>query len=223
MGKLVCDICGGALEMQPGGQRAICSVCYMEYPINRLREMFAATPDAVIEPQRPTVADIPHSTVQAEVPIVPNTDFVIRAGELLEYHGAAIDIVIPENVFIIGERVFEKMRGIRSVLLPSKLRIICELAFYGCDYLQTINIPDRIEFIGRLAFAECASLTDVSISEQTLTRLRKTVTDDGFGTPFNALELGFSHRNFTNGKYPKPESPWYQKVCKEPLSHDGTF
>lgn len=221
MGKLVCDICGGALEMQPGGQRAICSVCYMEYPIKRLREMFAANPDAVIEPQRPTVADIPHSTVQAEVPIVPNTDFVIRAGELLEYHGAAVDIVIPENVLIIGRYVFKDQRGIRSVLLPSKLRIICECAFQGCDYLQKINIPDSIESIGRMAFAECASLTDVSISVQTLTRLRKTVIDDGYGTSFNALEFGFSHKKFVNPR--KPESPWYQRVCIGPLPHDGTF
>lgn len=41
MRKLQCDLCGGALTVQAGGQRAVCGNCGLEYPMERLRELLA--------------------------------------------------------------------------------------------------------------------------------------------------------------------------------------
>lgn len=38
MDKLCCDICGGTLVMQAGGETAICDSCGMQYSIERMRE-----------------------------------------------------------------------------------------------------------------------------------------------------------------------------------------
>ena len=52
MRKLQCDLCGGALTVQAGGQRAACENCGLEYPMERLRELLAgaaATKDAPVK------------------------------------------------------------------------------------------------------------------------------------------------------------------------------
>ena len=52
MRKLQCDLCGGPLTVQAGGQRAVCGNCGLEYPMERLRELLsgaAATKDAPVK------------------------------------------------------------------------------------------------------------------------------------------------------------------------------
>ena len=41
MNKLVCDVCGGAIRMQPGGQLGICSCCGLEYTVERMQEIYS--------------------------------------------------------------------------------------------------------------------------------------------------------------------------------------
>ena len=36
--RLLCDICGGGLQINSGGQGAICTVCQLNYSMTRLRE-----------------------------------------------------------------------------------------------------------------------------------------------------------------------------------------
>ena len=38
MTKLVCDVCGGNLQMDTGGKTATCQCCGMQYSIERMRE-----------------------------------------------------------------------------------------------------------------------------------------------------------------------------------------
>lgn len=43
MRELQCNLCGGPLTVQAGGQRAVCGNCGLEYPMERLRELQGST------------------------------------------------------------------------------------------------------------------------------------------------------------------------------------
>ena len=43
MRKLQCNLCGGPLTVQAGGQGAGCGNCGLEYPMERLRELQGST------------------------------------------------------------------------------------------------------------------------------------------------------------------------------------
>ncbi len=85
--------------------------------------------------------------------------FVIENGVLLEYTGTDVNIVIPEGVTEIGEKVFENRTDILSVKLPEGLQVIGEYSFYGCTSLTgTLIIPATVEKIEYSAFRDCISL-----------------------------------------------------------------
>lgn len=48
MRKLQCDLCGGPLTVQAGGQRAVCGNCGLVYSAERLRELRAEWPATVL-------------------------------------------------------------------------------------------------------------------------------------------------------------------------------
>ena len=51
--KLTCDLCGGALEMNLGGQGATCTTCGLTYSMGRLREMLKGNTTVQSEPPKP--------------------------------------------------------------------------------------------------------------------------------------------------------------------------
>lgn len=91
------------------------------------------------------------------------SDFQIRGGVLEKYHGAAVDVVIPNTVVIIGEGAFKDCMGIRSVKIPHSVKTIGKEAFRGCRSLTSVNIPDSVISIEYGAFYMCGSLTSVNI------------------------------------------------------------
>lgn len=79
-------------------------------------------------------------------------DFVIRGGVLEKYTGAAAEVVIPNNVTIIGEHAFDRCAGITSVTIPNSVREIKRCAFSGCENLTEIALPEGIKEIPAAAF-----------------------------------------------------------------------
>lgn len=51
--KLTCELCGGALQMNLGGQGATCTTCGLAYPMERLREMLTGKTPVVQDPPKP--------------------------------------------------------------------------------------------------------------------------------------------------------------------------
>ena len=51
--KLSCDLCGGTLQVNLGGQGATCTTCGLAYPMRRLREMLTGSVPVKQEPVQP--------------------------------------------------------------------------------------------------------------------------------------------------------------------------
>lgn len=98
------------------------------------------------------------------------------------------EVVIPENVTIVGENAFEGCSALRRVEFPSSVTTlgrylfrdcksltytnfpsgvttIPESAFMGCSALPSIVIPNTITSIGQWAFRDCTHLANVTIPE----------------------------------------------------------
>ena len=73
----------------------------------------------------------------------------------------AIEIVLPNSVIAIGEKVFRYCSSLKSITIPSTVTSIGNYAFEYCGSLTDISIPDSVKSIGYGAFAECTSLEDL--------------------------------------------------------------
>ena len=51
--KITCDLCGGSLQINMGGQGATCLSCGLTYPMERLREMLNGNASVKPEPPKP--------------------------------------------------------------------------------------------------------------------------------------------------------------------------
>jgi len=89
-------------------------------------------------------------------------DYVIRAGTLEKYNGAATDIVVPDGVVAIGDECFVNSQ-ITSVILPRNLKSIGKEAFRRCNNLTSIDLHEGLLSIGDYAFADCSNLINVYI------------------------------------------------------------
>jgi len=92
--------------------------------------------------------------VKQPVPAAGNPeDFVVRDGVLLEYRGAAGDVVIPQGVRVVAAQAFDKRRDVRRVYIPDGVKEIAGSAFFQCESLAYVRIPPSVEAIDRCAFA----------------------------------------------------------------------
>lgn len=89
------------------------------------------------------------------------SDFIIDGGKLIKYTGAGGDVVIPENVTIIGEYVFNENNTINTVSFAGNIQEIENCAFRLCS-LKQINLPESLQYIGEQAFIKCESLEEIT-------------------------------------------------------------
>ena len=92
-----------------------------------------------------------------------NSEFEIKDGVLLAYHGNEHVPVVPEGVEVIGRRAFAPVQhqvAIYGVKLPDSLKKIEEQAFLGSS-LREITIPDGVTYIGSRAFGDCMQLCKI--------------------------------------------------------------
>lgn len=144
LNTLKCDICGGNLIVQTGGNLVACGTCGIQYSVERIRE-------------KAQEAKKINSVGKSD----ENMDFDIRAGELVAYHGSGIDVVIPDGVLILGDHAFPATGAIRSVVIPGSVKEI-RGAFDGCKSLENVIIAIGVTIIGDSAFKNCSSLKNVT-------------------------------------------------------------
>lgn len=91
---------------------------------------------------------------------------IIRDGKVIEYNGSEKQIVIPEDVFLIGERAFENS-SVEHIILPDNLIIIEERAF-SHSQLEAITLPSSLRVIYNEAFAFCHKLKEIRLPDSVL-------------------------------------------------------
>ena len=148
---LECPSCGANLKINSDDSAAICDHCGKPFVIK----------DAIVNNYIKNVVNINVGSVN----ISTHQDFEIVGGTLKKYLGESTEVVIPDNVIIIGESAFEGCSAITSVKIPNKVIDIRKNAFAGCASLQTINIPSTVRSIGELAFNSCMNLKNVILPE----------------------------------------------------------
>ena len=92
-----------------------------------------------------------------------DSDFQITNGVLTKYTGPGGDVMVPEGVTEIADRVFDGNDKITSVVLPEGVTRIGNSAFCWCSSLTDIVIPESVTSIGNSAFTFCYNLTSVTL------------------------------------------------------------
>lgn len=156
MKQLKCELCGSVELIKQDGV-FVCQSCGCKYSVEDAKKMmFEGTVEVA-------------GTVKTK-----ETDFVIRGGVLEKYNGENTEVVVPDNVVVIGESAFGKCKGITSITIPISVREIGDGAFSGCESLKKITIPDSVTVLGMRAFGYCRSLEQITLSKNIESILRET-------------------------------------------------
>lgn len=145
MKQLTCEMCGSTDLIKKDGV-FVCQTCGCKYSVEEARKMMiegTVSIDGVVKTK--------------------NDDFEVRAGELIAYHGAETDVIIPDGIKIIGQKCFAGMQGIESVTIPEGVYKIQPYAFSGCNGLTKISLPQSLAAIDPYAFQGCRSLTSIEL------------------------------------------------------------
>lgn len=147
MKQLICEMCGSVDLIKQDGV-FVCQTCGCKYSVEEARKMMiegTVSIDGVVKTK--------------------NDDFEVRAGELIAYHGAETDVIIPNSIKIIGNICFQSMQGIESVTIPEGVYKIRGAAFRGCSGLKKITFPQSLAEIEGAAFEGCTSLKSVQLPD----------------------------------------------------------
>lgn len=87
-------------------------------------------------------------------------NLVISCGELQEYKGDDLRIVLPKGITAIGDKVFS-FKEIESVTIPEGVTKIGACAFEFCKKLKQVILPSTLIEIGDEAFRDCEKLQKI--------------------------------------------------------------
>lgn len=98
-------------------------------------------------------------------------DYVVsRDGQLRAIRTDSKDIVIPDNVKTLREKLFAN-RDIESIVIPGSIKEIPARCFEGCTNLRSVTLNEGTEVIGRFAFSGCSSLRTLDLPASMGTRI----------------------------------------------------
>ena len=117
-----CPECGGLVEVNSENRAGLCQHCgqpfVVEDAINTFNNYFNVT--NIYNTTNQTSHNYSDGTT-VNVYEDTNKDFVIEAGILKEYHGEAVDIVLPDTVLEISNKCFKGM-NLSSIKFPKSLK-----------------------------------------------------------------------------------------------------
>ncbi len=153
-----CTNCGANLKIDDTNDAAICEYCGSAFVVEKAINNYNVN----VSNTNNITADVVNVYSDITVSI---SDFSIVAGKLVGYFGSVTDVVIPNDVKIIGESAFSGM-NITSVIMPDSVEEIERYAFMKCSSLKKVILSDRIYKIAVCAFSDCTSLEEVMINER---------------------------------------------------------
>ena len=154
-----CTDCGGATTVDNEKKAAVCQSCGNAFIVQEAINHFHT-----------------HNTTNIKDSVVhihedKNKGFYIEVGVLKKYNGAEVDVVIPDSVIAIGDKVFESL-PITSVTMPNSVTSIGRYAFDKCSSLASVTMSNSLASIGEFAFQECTNLESIVIPNS-VTRIDK--------------------------------------------------
>lgn len=144
-----CTNCGADLEINNNRDVLVCQFCGATFVAEKAINNYNVT-----------------NNISADTVYVSDgnsSDFTIIAGKLIKYKGKSADVVIPNDVTVIGNSAFEGCSGLKSVIIPNSVIAIGENAFFNCSELTSITIPNSVKTVGKSAFSRCSALKSVTI------------------------------------------------------------
>ena len=103
-------------------------------------------------------------------------------------------IVLPENVYSIGDYAFYGCSSLTSITIPEHVYSMGERAFYGCSSLTSITIPENVSSIGGYAFSYCSSLKTVAWNainpEEIIIEYGSSIVSPFSNSPIESLIIG---------------------------------
>ncbi|MCR5290898.1 MAG: leucine-rich repeat domain-containing protein [Treponema sp.] len=91
-----------------------------------------------------------------------NMKFVRHNGVLEQYNGSDPEVIIPEDVTVIGQAAF-RQTCVKNVVFHKNVKEIQKDAFANCSGLKGISIPSTVKVIGEGAFCQCMNLESAEI------------------------------------------------------------
>lgn len=73
------------------------------------------------------------------------------------------DVIVPDGVTSLGQKVFYQNKNITSVKLPDTCTQLNTSCFYGCSKLKTVNIPSGVQTIPESCFYNTTALSSISL------------------------------------------------------------
>ena len=152
-----CPDCGGMLAVDDSKKAAVCQFCGEAFIVQEAINNYITN--------NITNNNTTHNYGDGAVVNIyddNSKDFDIEIGLLKKYHGASVDVIIPDSVVEIVEFCFKNLK-IKSVIIPNSVKSIGDGAFEGCTNLKSVTIPNSVTSIGSSAFSRCKNLKSVTI------------------------------------------------------------
>ena len=138
-----CPECGGLVEVDNEKRAGLCQHCGEAFTIEDAVQNFNTYYNTTNNYNSTTNST--HNYGDGAVVNIyenENKDFVIEVGVLKEYHGASVDVVIPDGVEEIQNGCFKDLK-IKSVIIPDSVTSIGDGAFSNCKSLISIKVDDN--------------------------------------------------------------------------------
>ncbi len=148
-----CTECGGMLAVDNSKKAAICQFCGNAFIVEEAVNNYITNNITNNNFGEGAIVNIYADTTK---------DFEIEAGVLKKYRGESPNVVIPNNVFKIGNNCFY-MTNIKSVVIPNSVTEIGYGAFSACSNLTSLTIPNSVTKIDDCAFSNCNNLASITI------------------------------------------------------------
>ena len=110
-----CTNCGASLQVDNSKEAAVCPYCDTAYIVEKAINNYHIT-----------------NQIQANVVNIyggQQQDFEIVAGKLVKYHGSSSEIVLPDNVSVLGKGALENCTYLERITIPKSLKAIEHLSF----------------------------------------------------------------------------------------------
>lgn len=92
-------------------------------------------------------------------------DSAILGKAFVNYKGEAEELVVPNEVTLIGVRCFKGASTLKKITLSNDTQGILEYGFEDCTNLQEITIPGSVSKVSYQAFFGCSALEEVVIED----------------------------------------------------------